>query len=493
MRCKTCDYRLWNLKARQCPECGTPFLVSDYEFIPNSIQFCCPDCGQAYYGTGYKGHLVPEAFVCVKCGRSVHMNDMVLLPTEGLEEEQTEPQRMPWLDRQQNGWWRSWLSTVRMALFSPAELMRCLPVGSSAGSAWWFLVATYALLAGVGLCVLVGIVAISGTFGGGGGPGPVVGGLSLIMVALALVPSVLVIVWAAVTHLVLRLTGGTRYGFGRTCAAVCYSGGTNVLLLVPFCGTYFHWIWWLVSAAVMLREGQRVHGLRATLALLSLPMLPIAGVVLLIVVHSGPFITVVRPVVPLASQPAGTTSPSQTLGVGYSLYQYAMNHAGQGPRHVAELVGTDLTPQSLVLPGSATAAATIPIGDLTLGDLGRSTPQADRAAALRDAITLLPKPLVAYRLGDFVFTYPGMDFHRCNRRLWTAIAWPDPRANPNWTPAEVTISRLDGSIMTYPARRWKTELAAQNILRAQNGLAPLPDPAAVLHAAPPLRPAEQEP
>lgn len=31
MRCKTCNYRLWNLAGRTCPECGTGFRPSGFE------------------------------------------------------------------------------------------------------------------------------------------------------------------------------------------------------------------------------------------------------------------------------------------------------------------------------------------------------------------------------------------------------------------------------------------------------------------------------
>ena len=70
MRCKTCDYQLWNLRSRQCPECGTAFRVSDYDFVPNSVQFCCPHCNQIYYGTSARGQLVPPAFTCVSCNKT---------------------------------------------------------------------------------------------------------------------------------------------------------------------------------------------------------------------------------------------------------------------------------------------------------------------------------------------------------------------------------------------------------------------------------------
>ncbi len=73
MRCKTCGYRLWNLTEQRCPECATPFRPSEFEFVPNSVQFCCPHCGQAYYGTGPQGHLEPASFVCAKCGNAIQM------------------------------------------------------------------------------------------------------------------------------------------------------------------------------------------------------------------------------------------------------------------------------------------------------------------------------------------------------------------------------------------------------------------------------------
>ncbi|MCH7792622.1 MAG: zinc-binding dehydrogenase [Planctomycetes bacterium] len=88
MHCKHCDYALWNLRDRICPECGNAFLPSEYEFVPNSIRFCCTECGQDYYGVDDKGHLVPTEFDCVRCGSPQRMDDMLVLPTEGVTEEQ---------------------------------------------------------------------------------------------------------------------------------------------------------------------------------------------------------------------------------------------------------------------------------------------------------------------------------------------------------------------------------------------------------------------
>ena len=131
MRCTTCDYPLWNLKARQCPECGSTFAPDEYDFRPGTVRFCCPHCNQAYYGTDQRGHLEPTCFDCVSCGRPVSMNEMVLLPAEGFVEKHTMAAVNPWLERHRVGWWRSWFRSVGHALASPGQVMRGTPVQSS--------------------------------------------------------------------------------------------------------------------------------------------------------------------------------------------------------------------------------------------------------------------------------------------------------------------------------------------------------------------------
>src|SRR5690349_19508143 len=124
MNCKTCDYSLWNLKARQCPECGTAFTPSEYEFVINSTKFCCPHCDQCYYGTDHRGHLVPREFICVKCGQHIEMNQMVLRPAEGVSEQQTRIDRMPWLEKAHRSWIKRLLLTMSGGMFNPIRIMR---------------------------------------------------------------------------------------------------------------------------------------------------------------------------------------------------------------------------------------------------------------------------------------------------------------------------------------------------------------------------------
>jgi hypothetical protein len=142
MRCTNCDYPLWNLTARECPECGQSFRPSEFEFIAGSVQFCCPHCKQTYYGTGEKGHLRPVEFECVTCGKHVHMDEMVLRPAEGLEDRDTAVDDVPWLERKRIGFFKGWLATIWKSLVAPHRLMNAMPPRNATGQAWWFMLLT---------------------------------------------------------------------------------------------------------------------------------------------------------------------------------------------------------------------------------------------------------------------------------------------------------------------------------------------------------------
>jgi hypothetical protein len=354
-------------------------------------------------------------------------------------------------------------------------------------------VVTYAMITGVGLVVLAGAGLIMAGLAGGPGGVP-----SFAFLAIAFLPLLFIAalaVWATLTHLVLLLTGGTARGLRGTCEAVCYSTGTSIVTLIPGCGAYVYWIWWLISAAIMLKERQRVHALRATLALLTLPALMMAGIGLTIWSFSrGPTFTAAWPPTATAPAPAApSTAEGQVLALATNLNRYAENHGGRGPQHLALLVAAgQIGPADLLLPASATTADKVRIGEAQLNAI-QAWPSEAQAVAVRDAIASLPPDVVAYRLGDFVFTYPGMDFQRLNRQLWTVIAWPDPDANPAGTPTEVIVGLLDGSTSRLYGAQMEWFLEDQNALRVKNGLAPLPHLQTVRHGQPARVQAEQEP
>jgi len=160
MRCTNCDYPLWNLPARQCPECGDAFSPSDFEFKPGHVRFCCPDCRQTYYGTGLRGHLEPIEFDCVNCGRHLHMDGMVLLPAEGVKDIDTRLDPMPWLERKERGLAHAWFGTIGMAMTQPQRLVRAVPSSTATSSAWLFMIVSNLLYMSIGQLIPALVVSI---------------------------------------------------------------------------------------------------------------------------------------------------------------------------------------------------------------------------------------------------------------------------------------------------------------------------------------------
>ena len=480
MRCKTCDYPLWNLKARQCPECGTAFQPSEFEFVLNSVRFCCPHCDQAYYGTGLKGHIVPEEYNCVQCGRHISMNEMVLRPALGVEEQQTQVGIMPWLQRREIGWWKGWFKTIGEGMMRPHRLMRAVPIDGTR-DAWWYATATCLLVfsLGAGLPLLVIALLLFSNENSDAvdtliaAPGSVIGGTLTFLLGILL--------WGLTTHGVLRLSGGAAHGISRTYQALLYSIGTIAPMAVPcigpYCGGYFLWIWYAVSAIFMVSDGQRVHGGRATLAVLTFPVIMgilfFGGYTLLVVValNSG------------RSAAAVTSVVGETRTMTMELWNYAQNNNGTLPTHAIELVSANaFGTANFVSSSSATAESDVPIADLSL-DAIQYLPPNKQKLAVQSAATSLPKNVVAHRVGDFVFTYHGINLNSADPNLWIVIYSPDPDAAFGAALMQSAVGTAGGNTIPLPVGA-QSLLAAQNALRAQYNLPPLPDPATVTHSKP---------
>jgi len=502
MRCKTCDYRLWNIRSRQCPECGAAFRPSDFEFVPNSVQFRCPHCDQAYYGTGPKGHLVPIEFDCVACRRHIHMDEMLLLPTEGIQEEQTQTELLPWLNRRQLGGAKAWFRTVVGAMTSPARMMGMLPPNSSTGQAWWFAVLTnivsfLGFLPLVALSIIMPLV-IMRRFAG---PGPLAGllglggilgacvGIALMLAGCVFLITATVLIWGAVSHGLLRLLGATASGIGRTIQAICYSSGANAITAIPCLGLYFGWAWWLFSAVLMVARGQRVSGARAAFAVTLLPATCLVTLAGLFWALLWPQVTAMSSLVATTTGPAGVRQISmlQVQTLQLKLKAYAVRHAGCGPAHAAELLDPEeASPYLFIAHGSQTKEDRVPMSNTTLQRCSELSP-AGREKRCRAAAEQLPKSTIAHRLGDYVFTYHGIDLiNPPDPKLWVVILSPDPAFNASGaglgTVIVAPIGRTDAELIA--TEEFSNRLAEQNVLRAKCGLAPLPDPNTITHARP---------
>jgi hypothetical protein len=316
-------------------------------------------------------------------------------------------------------------------------------------------------------------------------PEPLLVGLGIMFFGTATV-LVLAWVWAAVTHGMLRITGGCEYGMSRTVQCILYSCGTQSALAVPivglYCGSWIIPLWWIVAAIVMVTFGQRVHGGRATLAVLTFPGVILAGFAKLwfLVVFSalgtmstfGPYLS--------------TGAQSGAVSFAAAINQYAATHDGTGPGHAALLMTDSATATSaaeFVIVSSGSDETLVPAGDETLMEL-QLMPTNRQALATQQLADALPPNVVAHRFGDFVFTYHGIDFNAMDSQLWTVVASPDPAFNPNSFVMPVIVGKVDGSVQTYSQGTFVSSLAAQNALRKTAGLPPLSDPRLVTHESP---------
>jgi len=268
MRCRICNHRLWELRARQCPECGTGFRPSEHEFAVGGAAFCCPHCDQHYYGTGERGELVPRSFQCIGCQQQVDMDEMVVRPADPSRPDEGMV-RLPWDDRSEKGWVRTTISLIGLALVLPLRLGTML-CGRSAdgggGLRFLLIVAVVTALASVVPMVLFLPLMSGGIAGAGAGapqPAQVLGVFSGMIgaaaVMIVLLPILAILVWAPTAHGILLMTGEVPGTFRRTVDALCFSGGAYIVSSIPCFGMYVGVPWWAVSSVMVLRNAQAVQ------------------------------------------------------------------------------------------------------------------------------------------------------------------------------------------------------------------------------------------
>ena len=489
MNCQTCGYRLWALPPGNCPECGRPFKPSQFEFSHCAVQYTCPHCPQVYYGTDERGHLVPSHFNCVACGNEIDMDQMSVQPAGGIDENRTARARNPWLDRRRIGWFKAWFSTIGQGLIRPDRLIRATPPNEGTLEAAAYYVVTtcvYYLIALVPFFAMM-IAMQRMISGAGGGPSSfILSGMGMVMFMPLLVMLLFVPLWALVTHGILRLTGTTEHGLGRTWQAVCYGSGGNCFMAVPCLGmhlAWIGWIWWAVTSAVMLVKGQAVTGLRAAVAVFVLPLLLIGGF----------FGWVGYNIYTVSSHttvmPFNGRLETESLAQALTQYQHQNAHP---PTHAIELLDHQrITADSYLVPGTSTFPDDVPMGTRgnTLNDAWH-TSTSQWAAIVQDAVAALPPNVVAHRVGDFVFTCHGIDLASPpDPNLWVVVLSPDPDANAGtpWT-GDHWVGTASGQVILVPSGTLAGNLQAENQLRATHGLPPIPDPDTITHASPATAP-----
>ncbi len=428
MECRQCEYQLWNLRSRICPECGLAFAPSDYRFVPGTVQFRCPHCEQPYYGTDANGHLVPRAFQCVQCQQPIEMDDCLLLPAEGLSDVETLAVRNPWLQRGGRGAVGAWFRTVGMCLARPHTLMEVTPLSAPTRPAVIFALINQLVVGSLLFALLV--VAMISMSAAGGGPGGV--GIAALFV-LGWVGGILLFgvlsiwLWAVCVHLLLRLTGRVQAGLTRTFQALCYSTGASICCVI-FCFPFVGMIWWAVAALAMIRGGQRVGILRAIVAVLGGPVLLYCGLSLLMYLSLQATMATARTNAAVVAAALNTQYVGSADAVLAALRDQA-EYAGAWPAHALALCNEDgLTARAYMvsgLPRSNLAAAAATAGASTI-DWQRfdDLSVAERTAQLRALIAALPADVLAHRVGECVFTYHGIPYPPPADELWLFVATP---------------------------------------------------------------------
>lgn len=481
MRCKTCNYQLWNLPPGPCPECGHHFLPSRYEFRPNAVEYRCPHCAQPYYGTSETGHLEPRVFDCVSCHKHVGMDWMVLVPAPGVNPDDTVLDLQPWINRKQLGRRKAWWKTSVLGMFNPVRLAQCTPHDAPLWPAWKFTILNLLLVVCVtyGLIIAFGVLGMMLAFGasgsGGSGFGPSFIGIMLAVYGAIfaigfLLQLLFIAVWIGIAHLVIRLTGGAPRPMRATSLSILYSSGAYLPTLVP-CVNYISWLWWPISAGIALKDLQGVSAWRSVTATV-LPPLLIAGA--LIGAYAGFIFWAVSLGPPIRVKTASMIQGSNTsLAISSSV-----RRTGAPPNHLLEMIADgSLDADDVIHAYTATTLSDVPVGDITLDEFILLTSE-EQAAMAQAAADALPDDVVAHRLGDLVYTHhgftPSTDFN-----LWVLIISPDPVANPFDLSIDESIWVVlsSGSVEQFDTMDFGDALDEQNALRADYDLAPLPDPA----------------
>ena len=419
---------------------------------------------------------------------------MVLLPAEGVAEARTKPDANPWLERKDRGFVKAWIATVGKSLAGQVPLMRGLGDQVRPAEAWRFALLTLLVWLGVGVALpLFGFAAIT-SVGSGSRATAAIGFASGVTLGIAAVWFILVVLWSLSTHGLLRVTGGAPHTIGRTFEAILYSSGVTFPMAVPFfgvyCGSTFVTIWWIVSAILMIVFGQKVHGGRATLATLAFPGVVVVAGYIGLISYS---VTQTRAMGPGGAWSTGFSSV-QTITT--DVMDYARINNGSGPPHVILLLQRDAEPNAPVIPMWNTSAddfveystdtytEDIPVDNATLDDFETLT-STERRAVVANVLDAMPDNVVAYRFGDYVFTYPGADLNTPDNLLWVVIMLPDPDVNSPLAPWQsIEVGLADKGVTIVQVKDLAMQIKSQNAHRATLGLPPLPDLTTVTHDAP---------
>ncbi|MEZ6234515.1 MAG: Yip1 family protein [Phycisphaerales bacterium] len=301
-------------------------------------------------------------------------------------------------------------------------------------------------------------------------------------------------VWAVIAHVLLKITGKTAGGFRGTMLALYYASGANFITAVPCVGFMFGWIWWSVSATLMLTQFQRVGGLRATLA----GVLPPLAIVFALFFGQFWISTLTARATAARAWPGAAAIPSPpNTAPDYIAATarggiVALAELDAFPTHPGELVLYNYIPVSGVASNlSGTTELTATIAGESLWSLNMRQP-GDRGEAFRRAIKVdmdaADRPW--RRLGDLLLpSLAGVNVDQArDAGLWVLAISPDPATGPAYPdgtrkPQEwaIWVIGVEGPAERIGPAELDARLAEQNAAREGLGLPALEDPRAMGH------------
>jgi len=246
----------------------------------------CDACGK--YFQPYEVATIGDRSICNACKPGVmdRLQAGGTLPTAS-DEDRTGP---PWEDRENLGFAKASLETIKGVLFQPAALFSSMRRTGGLVRPLLF----YILFASIGtiLAVVYQVVLQLITTAAGIEQDPDftaafgIGYAAVMMIYVVLIPVIVTIgifIYAGITHLALMICGGANHSFETTFRVLCYATGATALWqLVPACGGMIAWVWGLIAAIFGLWKAHDTSVGRAVLAVL-LPMIVCVAAGILIV------------------------------------------------------------------------------------------------------------------------------------------------------------------------------------------------------------------
>jgi hypothetical protein len=459
MQCQKCGYQLWNIRSRQCPECGRDFKPSDFVFVPGAVVFCCPHCDQNYFGTDTKGHLEPDAFVCTSCDNPIKMDEMILRPADGWEKLDTTGCDNPWIDRKPgDNRFKAWFKTVGRAIFRPSSLVapRMTPQQDRAALAF-FVINLLIQLLGVLSRLFFKQLSFPWNRDLSSGNGTVLLRMTGYVVLAFVLVFVLTMAWGVLTHFLLRIKGKPHGTTLTTCATLGLAHAVTLPIAIPLIG--LGWgvvllLWWVVAATFMITRRHQVSHNKASW---------VVNGALAILFILGTFASV-SSIVFVRQWMGLNPSMGDTRQVGRRIMVQVNDDGTIGPNHILQMAVERKNGDwmkalaDLEKPNEVSTESFQEGGNDLMLWCSYFQEQVDYIT--QSLAQLPPQDGPGYRFGSMLFLYNKVKADQLNPDLWLVVYWPR-----HSTPKQYAVFKADRRQIKLTRQEILDGLASQNQLR----------------------------